>query len=103
MEVANEGNTYAESSSKADGQAVSGPLDLYVPSTNKTISKESIRLKPGNPIEKIDKISDFECQNMLLDNKSCIEDISSLQGAQTKSYIEGGNSSQSTRMGVKKK
>ncbi|KAJ8434189.1 hypothetical protein Cgig2_004660 [Carnegiea gigantea] len=102
MEVANEGNTSAESSSKEDGQAVSSLLGLYVPFTNETVSKESDRLKPGNLIEKTDKICDFECQNMLLGNESCVEDIGPLQGAETKSYIEGENSSHSTRMGVQK-
>lgn len=76
MEVANKDNNSAESSSKEDGQVVSHLIDLYASSANETVSKKSARLEPGNPIEKTDQICDFDCPNMLLDNVSCVEDIS---------------------------
>lgn len=76
MEVANKDNNSVESSSKEDGQVVSHLIDLYALSANETVSKKSARLEPGNPIEKTDQILDFDCPNMLLDNVSCVEDIS---------------------------
>ena len=112
-------NNIAKSTSKEVAQADFDPLNLSDSSMFQASSHQIISPELGKPIENARKLHHFnesmmsklapkremkicvsECPNMFLDNESCGEDTRSPRLEETKSHLEGTNSSRRTRMTV---